>query len=139
MTVPRSIMSTKLEVTVLIRRWESAIQAGNMEAILADHAEDIVMFDVPEPLQSLGLEAYRKTWELFYSYGAPAPDLFVIEDLRVTAGEDVAFATGLLRIGGSQQPVCRLTLGLIKRDGAWRITHEHHSAPHALPQRERSA
>lgn len=129
-------MSTDIQITALIRRWESAIQAGNMEAILADHAEDIVMFDVPEPLQSLGLRAYRETWELFYDYAAPAPDLFAIEDLRVTAGEDVAFATGLLRIGGSRQPVCRLTLGLVKRDDRWWITHEHHSAPHPLEAEE---
>jgi len=130
-------MNPSVEVTSLIRRWERAIQAGDMEGILADHGEDIVMFDVPEPLQSLGLEAYRKTWDLFYAYGRPAPDLFVIEDLRVTAGKDVAFASGLLRIGGSAAPICRLTLGLEKRGGRWQIVHEHHSAPHALSQPEK--
>jgi ketosteroid isomerase-like protein len=130
-------MDETAQVTSLIRRWERAIQAGDMEGILADHGEDIVMFDVPEPLQSLGLPAYRKTWELFYQYGAPSPDLFVIEDLRVTAGERVAFASGLLRIGGSAAPICRLTLGLEKRAGRWRIIHEHHSAPHALSQPEK--
>lgn len=129
-------MSTDIQITALIRRWESAIQAGNMEAILANHAEDIVMFDVPKPLQSLGLAAYRQTWELFFRYGSPGPDVFVIEELRVTAGSDVAFATGLLRIGGSPSPVCRLTLGLVKREGRWLIAHEHHSAPHALEAEE---
>lgn len=129
-------MSTDIVITALIRRWESAIQAGNMEAILANHAEDIVMFDVPKPLQSLGLAAYRQTWELFFRYGSPGPDVFVIEELRVTAGSDVAFATGLLRIGGSPSPVCRLTLGLVKREGRWLIAHEHHSAPHALEAEE---
>lgn len=125
------------DVLHVIRRWERAIQAGDMAGILAHHTEDVVMFDVPEPLQSLGLRAYRETWELFYDYGAPAPDLFAIEDLRVTAGSDVAFATGLLRIGGSSpSPVCRLTLGLVKREGRWLIAHEHHSAPHALEAKE---
>lgn len=131
-------VDTVAEVKALIRRWERAIQVGDLEGILADHDDDILMFDVPEPLQSLGLAAYRKTWDLFYRYGAPSPDLFVIEDLRVTAGERVAFASGLLRIGGSTAPVCRLTLGLEKRKDRWRITHEHHSAPHALAQEERS-
>jgi ketosteroid isomerase-like protein len=129
-------MDAAAEVTGLIRRWERAIQAGDLDGILAHHTEDIVMFDVPEPLQSLGLTTYRKTWELFFRYGAPHPDLFVIEDLRITAGVDVAFATGLLRIGGSPSPVCRLTLGLVKRDGQWLIAHEHHSAPHALNDKE---
>ncbi len=107
-----------------------------MAGILAHHTEDVVMFDVPEPLQSLGLDAYRQTWELFFRYGSPEPDVFVIEDLHVTAGSDVAFASGLLRIGGSPSPVCRLTLGLVKRDGQWFIAHEHHSAPHTLKDQE---
>lgn len=94
------------------------------------------MFDVPEPLQSLGLQDYRRTWELFFRYGSPRPDLFVIENLRVTAGQDAAFATGLLRIGGSSSPVCRLTMGMVKRDGQWLISHEHHSAPHTLKRKE---
>ena len=71
----------------------------------------------------------KKTWELFFQYGTPSKDAFVIEDLEVTAGDDVAFATGLLRIGGSTQPICRLTLGLKKEHGKWLIAHEHHSAP----------
>lgn len=120
------------EIRALIREWEHAVQTGNMEAILAPHIDEVVMYDVPEPLQSNGLKAYRDTWDLFFRYGTPAPDVFIIEDLAVTAGEDVAFAFGLLRIGGSEKPVCRLTLGLEKRDGEWLITHEHHSAPHTL-------
>lgn len=129
-------MDATAEVTALIRRWERAIQAGDLDGILARHTEDIVMFDVPEPLQSLGRAAYRRTWELFFHYGQPGPEVFVIDDLRVTAGADVAFATGLLRIGGSSSPVCRLTLGLVRREGTWWIAHEHHSAPHPLEDPE---
>jgi len=129
-------MTAITEIASLIRRWERAIQAGDMAGILAHHTEDVVMFGVPEPLQSIGLNGYRQSWELFFRYGAPHPDLFVIEDLRITAGADVAFATGLLRIGGSPSAVCRLTLGLVKRDSLWLIAHEHHSAPHALEDQE---
>lgn len=120
------------EVRALIRRWERAVQQGDLDAILAHHADDVVMYDVPKPLQSRGLDAYRETWELFYRYGAPGPEVFVIEDLEITAGQDVAFAFGLLRIGGSEQAVCRLTLGLQKHAGRWLIRHEHHSAPQDL-------
>jgi hypothetical protein len=83
-----------------------------MKGILANHAEDILMFDVPEPLQSVGRAKYKKTWDLFFRYGSPGADVFVIDELRITAGSRVAFATGLLRIGGSKEPICRLTLGL---------------------------
>ncbi|NZA25677.1 SgcJ/EcaC family oxidoreductase [Luteimonas sp. SJ-92] len=120
------------EIRQLVQRWQAAIRAGDMDGILADHADDVLMFDVPEPLQSVGKAQYRKTWELFFEYGSPGDDVFTIEDLRITAGDDVAFCTGLLRIGGSARPVCRLTLGMTKVDGRWLIAHEHHSAPHAL-------
>ena len=116
-------------VRKVIESWTTAICAGDIEGILANHTKDILIFDVPEPLQSKGLPAYKKTWELFFQYGTPSKDAFVIEDLEVTAGDDVAFATGLLRIGGSTQPICRLTLGLKKEHGKWLIAHEHHSAP----------
>lgn len=122
----------KSDIESVIRSWERAIQSGDMDGILANHSESVLMFDVPEPLQSEGLDAYRRTWELFFRYGAPDREVFVLEDLRITAGDTVAFATALLRIGGSSEPVCRLTLGLAKHNGTWQIVHEHHSAPHKL-------
>jgi ketosteroid isomerase-like protein len=120
------------QVRTVIRLWEVAIQAGDMKGILANHTKDILMFDVPEPLQSKGMAEYQRTWKLFFRYGSPSTDVFVIEGLQITTGDDVAFATGLLRIGGSKEPVCRLTLGLKKVRGKWFIAHEHHSAPHKL-------
>lgn len=88
-------------------------------------------FDVPEPFQSKGLAEY-KTWELFFRYSAPRKDVVVIDDLEITSADRVNFATGLLRIGGSKNPVCRLTLGLKKVEGNWLIFNEHHPAPHKL-------
>jgi ketosteroid isomerase-like protein len=124
--------SNKKQIRKVIESWATAIRAGDMEGILANHTKDILMFDVPEPLQSKGKIVYKKTWELFFQYGAPSKDVFVVEDLNITVGEEVAFATGLLRIGGSKESVCRLTIGLKKVRGKWLIAHEHHSAPHKL-------
>jgi ketosteroid isomerase-like protein len=85
----------------------------------------------PSPFSPRG-STYQRTWELFFRYGAPDREVFVLEDLRITAGDTVAFATAHLRIGGSSEPMCRLTLGLAKHNGTWQIVHEHHSAPHKL-------
>src|ERR1700730_3364494 len=105
-------------------------------AILAHHEQNIVMFDVPPPLQSRGMDEYRKTWDLFFPYHEPS-QAFDIEELAITAGEDVAFAVAIMRCGSatiSGPPVAggvlfRLTIGLRKVDGDWRIVHEHHSVP----------
>jgi len=67
---------SKDPIRKVIRQWEKAVQAGEMKDILANHTRDVLMFDVPEPLQSKGIAAYQKTWELFFSHGSPGDEVF---------------------------------------------------------------
>lgn len=113
-------------IRATLEAWAQAVRNRDMAGILANHSEDIVMFDVPVPLQSRGMTEYRKTWELFFQYGSGGPDSFNIVELDVAAGATVAFAHGILGIGESR---LRLTVGLRKADGRWQIAHEHHSYP----------
>jgi uncharacterized protein (TIGR02246 family) len=117
----------------LIRRWAHAVHEGDLDAVLADHAENIVMFDVPPPEQGVrGLDVYRETWPPFFEWQRSGGS-FDIESLDVTAGDDVAFAWALLRCGTDEEfrkdPThrLRLTIGLRKETGRWIVTHEHHS------------
>jgi uncharacterized protein (TIGR02246 family) len=119
----------------LIERWAEAVHAGDMDTVLADHAEDIVMFDVPPPHDGVrGIDAYRATWPPFFEWQARGAS-FEIVRLDVTAGADVAYAEALLRCGTQEELAAnpanrlRLTLGLRKRDGRWQVAHEHHSFP----------
>jgi uncharacterized protein (TIGR02246 family) len=117
----------------LIADWSAAARRRDYAGVLAHHAPNILMFDVPPPFQSEGLEAYRKTWDLFF--GAMAdPPTFDFSDVRVTAGADVAFATAhgkcLNRENGRVSELhFRLTMCFERRDGQWLIVHEHHSLP----------
>ena len=108
---------------------------GDLASVLADHAPDIVMFDVPPPDQGVrGIDAYRDTWPPFFAWQAGGA-VFEVESLEVTAGADVAFAYALLRCGtpaelaGRPEQRLRLTVGLQKVDGRWTVVHEHHSFP----------
>lgn len=119
----------------LIERWATAVHAGDLDTVLADHAGDIVMYDVPPPYDGVhGIEAYRETWPSFFEWQAKGAS-FEIVSLDVVAGEDVAFAYALLRCGTPQEfagnPANRLqlTLGLRKESGRWVVSHEHHSFP----------
>jgi uncharacterized protein (TIGR02246 family) len=119
----------------LIERWARAVHAGDLDAVLVDHASDIVMFDVPPPDDGVrGIVAYRSTWPPFFEWQREGAT-FEIVDLDVTAGDDVAFARALLRCGTptelEEDPGrrLRLTIGLRKDDGRWVVTHEHHSFP----------
>ncbi|WP_329565780.1 hypothetical protein [Streptomyces sp. NBC_01361] len=35
------------QIRSLVERWAAAVHAGDMKGVLADYADDIVMFDVP--------------------------------------------------------------------------------------------
>ncbi|UCI07580.1 YybH family protein [Mesorhizobium sp. B1-1-8] len=121
------------EVRGLIERWAEAVRRKDMDGILRHHAADFVMFDVPPPLQSRGIEAYRDTWPLFFGASPPTP-VFDIVDLKITAGADVAFAIALMRCveakaTGPSDLDFRLTICFEKVDGQWTFMHEHHSVP----------
>ena len=116
------------QVRRLIERWVDAVCRGDMDGVLAGHAPDIVMYDVPEPIQCKGLRAYRQTWELFFAENRAGPDRFRLHELEIHAGEDVAVAYGLLAIAGAPAR-CRLTVGLRRIGRTWAVVHEHHSMP----------
>lgn len=126
----------EIQIKGVIEAWAEAVRRHDLFGILAHHEQDIVMFDVPPPLQSLGIDEYKKTWDLFFRYHKPS-QAFDIEQLAITAGEDVAFAVAIMRCGSgtSSGPpekggfLFRLTIGLRNIDGNWRIVHEHHSVP----------
>src|SRR5256885_10661856 len=67
------------DIRALIQRWAAAVRNHDRTGILADHHPDIVMFDVPPPLQSKGLEEYDKTWDLFFGWHGPSDAFDVLE------------------------------------------------------------
>lgn len=124
------------QIRALIEGWARAVHEGNLEGVLADHGEEIVMFDVPPPDDGVrGIDAYRETWPPFFEWQARGAS-FEIVSLDVTAGKEVAFAHALLRCGSPEELAehperrLRLTLGLEKAGDRWTVVHEHHSFPH---------
>lgn len=122
----------------LIEHWAGAVRRKDFDGILRDHALDVVMFDVPPPLVSKGIEAYRRTWDVFFSWTRD-PVAFDIREMDITAGDDVAFVNALMRCAGREPNGedidldFRLTIGLRKIDDRWKVTHEHHSIPASPP------
>jgi uncharacterized protein (TIGR02246 family) len=131
------------QIRDLIERWVTAVHTGDMDGVLADHADDIVMFDVPPPQDGVrGIDAYRETWPPFFRWQAGGA-VFELVSLDVTAGDDVAFAHALLRCGTADELArepekrLRLTLGLRRGNGRWVVSHEHHSFPVSTEADER--
>jgi uncharacterized protein (TIGR02246 family) len=124
------------QIRTLIETWAAAVHSGDLDTVLADHTDDIVMFDVPPPYDGVrGIDAYRETWPPFFEWQAAGASFDIVE-LDVTAGADVAYAHALLRCGTPDEHAAnpdnrlRLTIGLRKEQGRWVVAHEHHSFPH---------
>ena len=122
------------QIRNLVEDWARAVRSKNIDGILANHSPEILMFDVPPPAQSKGMEAYKKTWDVFFAWFQDS-GVFDISELNITAGDDVAFATALMRCAGTEangdkiELDFRLTICLRKIDERWTVMHEHHSVP----------
>lgn len=130
----KSLSKDEAEILALIERWARAVREQDRAVIRESHDEGMLMFDVPPPFQSRGLDAYMATWETFFA-SAEKPVAFDFQDIEITAGETVTFATAVgncVTVGpqGKREPLqFRLTMGLRKIDAQWRVMHEHHSLP----------
>jgi len=132
--VARELTNNETAIREIFDSWAAAVRAEDINGIRANHSPDMLMFDVPPPLFSRGLDAYTDTWNLFYKCQV-RPVVFNFDDVKISAGEDVAFVTAIGRCvyipsgGGPTKLQFRLTVGLRKQDGKWQIVHEHHSVP----------
>ena len=128
-----STSENEIQIRQTIEDWAAAVRSGNINKILAHHSADIVMYDVPKPFQSIGIEAYRKTWDTFFAYTKPG--VFDIQELHVIADQQVAFCYATMKCADKSNSAeyveldFRLTIGLKKINGQWTIVHEHHSVP----------
>jgi ketosteroid isomerase-like protein len=130
----QNMTADELELRGIFNRWAKAVREEDFEAIRASHHPDILMFDVPPPFLSQGIEAYMETWKIFYAF-APKPVTFNFDEIEIVAGFEVAFLTAIghcrnIEPDGQVIPLdFRLTMGFRRIDGHWLIVHEHHSLP----------
>ena len=101
------------QIRGLIERWAQAVHAGDLDTVVADHADDIVMFDVPPPEEGVrGIDAYRETWPPFFKWQAAGASFEIVE-LEVVAGGDVAYAmpSSAAALRRSWRPILRIGFG----------------------------
>ena len=127
--------SHKAEDDVLIRALiddvTSAIRAKDTGGVVKHHAHNFVHFSLAPPLRATtdakALEAWFATWRGTIGYET--------RDLSIVAANDVAFChslnhmSGVMSDGERTDLWFRLTLGLRKVGGVWKIVHEHESVP----------
>jgi ketosteroid isomerase-like protein len=125
--------TAEAQIRALIDARVRAVQARDIMGALTGVDTDVVLFDVVTPLYSRGIGAERaRLEEWFGSFEGPIG--YEMRDLVIVPDEAVAFShclnhySGRTRAGALDLWV-RATTCYRKRDGDWRITHEHQSAP----------
>ena len=78
-----TIRETEKDIRLLVENWAAAVRRGDIDDVLAHHSGDMVMYDVPPPFESRGIDAYMKTWGLFFNCPQNSASVFDIIELNV--------------------------------------------------------
>lgn len=118
----------------IIQARAKAVSAGDIDAMMADVSEDVMTFDVVDPLRRVGKAASReRAIEWVASYDGPIH--WEDRDVELAVDGDVAFSyslsrvTGKLKTGTEIDMWFRTTLGFRQVAGRWLVVHEHVSDP----------
>ncbi len=89
-----TVSDSETAIRAIIEARAKAVRAGDIDAMMADVADDVVIFDVVDPLRRDGKAASREravAWVKSYD----GPIGWENRDVRITANGDVAFSHGL--------------------------------------------
>lgn len=132
-------------IIALLRQREEAIAARDVESALALLDEDVVSFDLPPPLATVGPEARDPASLRAWMDSWIGPISARLERPTVIVDGDLAVVFGFLhmqgeRVGSGAIDVwARDTVVLRRRADGWRIVHEHSSFPMEMDGSGRAA
>ena len=127
--MPASAAEKEIKQAIAARN--AALSAKDVPALMASGYAGFVSFSLAPPLKNTGGKAALAAW--FDTWDGPIG--FELKDLKVTAGDDVGFASALAHMSGRKTDGAdvdlwhRMTFGLRRVRGGWRIVHEHSSVP----------
>ena len=128
-------VKTEAVIREVLENWTRAVRARDLDGVMAHFAPDVVAFDAILQMQFKGVDAYRDHYAKCLTMFPEGEIVFELKDLQVVAGDGVAFSHCLIRCGGvdaqgkEESGWTRGTICFELRDGQWRVTHEHFSAP----------
>jgi ketosteroid isomerase-like protein len=127
--------SEEVAINATLQAWGRAMGEKRAVDAVAQLTDNVIQFTLAAPLSfegksAEGLAAWFETWQ--------GPIGGEVHDGRLTAGDEVAFWSGLMHMTGTKTDGVKVdlwfrqTLGLQKVDGKWKIAHIHTSVPFAM-------
>lgn len=131
--ITRTNDESEREIRALHDAWFAASHMKDLDASMAPIAADVVSYEHSSPLQC-GLDEMRA--ECARGFAAASDDfIWTVPDLHIAVDGDLAVAWGLNRMasrepdGTEQVTWSRGTRVFARRDGGWRMVHQHVSFP----------
>ena len=124
------------EIGALLEEYRDAVHAKDVDRFVAIFADDVRVFDMWGTWSHEGIDSWRAMAEGWF--GSLGDDLVRIQfdDVQESVGEDAAVVSAFVTFAGLtaegeelRSMNNRLTWGLRRIDGAWKVVHEHTSAP----------
>ncbi|MGN6798425.1 MAG: YybH family protein [Gaiellaceae bacterium] len=124
------------EVGVVLEEYRAAVHAKDVDRFVSIFSDDVRVFDMWGTWSHDGIDSWRGLAEGWF--GSLGDELVRVEfdDVQTTVAGDIAVLSAFLTFAGLsadgeelRSMNNRLTWGLRKIDGAWKVVHEHTSAP----------
>jgi len=132
MTIAARNAAELAEIRDVIDRWTFALQNKYPASVAAQQTHHFVQYSLAPPLiadtsNTDDLEDWFATWKGPIGYELIGAVIHASSDLAICHG--IAHLTGEKIDGYLVDLWFRVTLGLTKSEGAWKIFHEHASVP----------
>lgn len=116
--------------------YQTAVYAKDVDAFVALYDHDVCVFDLWSQWSYSGIDAWRAMAAGWFKSLGTERVIVELAEVQIMAGRDVAFAHAFITYQGVSAEGQklramhnRLTWALQQSDGAWKIVHEHTSAP----------
>jgi uncharacterized protein (TIGR02246 family) len=124
------------DVGSLLEAYRDAVHAKDVDAFVAIFADDVRVFDMWGAWSHDGIDSWREMAEGWFGSLGDERVRVEFEDVQTTGGDDAAVLSAFVTFAGLSADGMelrsmnnRLTWGLRKTDGTWKVVHEHTSAP----------
>jgi ketosteroid isomerase-like protein len=113
---------------------EEGVRRKDVAMATANYADDVIIFDVVDPLERQGIGEVRRRLKEWLSTLSEIRR-FEIKNVSLHISSDLAYATSMnhidaLNVGGERLNMWwRETTCYARISGAWKITHAHSSVP----------
>jgi uncharacterized protein (TIGR02246 family) len=124
------------QIATVLSRYRMAVFEKDVDGMIALYADDVRVFDAWGVWKYEGASAWREAVEKWFGSLQDETIEVGLEEVRTAGGSDLAVVSAIATFSAvsakgeelrSMQN--RVTWSLARREGAWKIVHEHTSAP----------